>query len=348
MTAAWPYELKLYLLTIGLAFGVSVVVTPLIRLFGVRYHFLDRAHAGIKTHKVPVPSLGGFAVFAGLLTSLLYIRFTTDFPTGTLYNLRAVLLGSAIVFVVGFIDDLKKPEGLTWKSKLGAQVLAACVLVYNGISIDFIKPAHLAHLIAVVWIVGVTNSINIIDIMDGLSSSQVMVAALGFLLIAMPSEAIYVNFGAAALVGATAGFLPWNLSKRYKIFVGDGGALSMGFLLAALSLGNEYSNVNKLGVYAPLFILAIPIYDTLFVMVMRILQKKSPFLGSNDHFALRLEKIGFSRPQIVALCALSAGSLSVFAFLATQVSLMWGIWIYLFIGGEFLILSFLIAKVKMH
>ena len=111
-------------------------------------------------------------------------------------------------------------------------------------------------------------------------------------------------------------------------------------------MGTKYSSVNPLGVYAPLFILAIPIYDTLFVSVMRLRRGHSPFIGSRDHFALRLEKIGFSRHRVTFLAAMAALIFSVFAFLITQVPLIWGALIYLVIGGGFLLISVAIAKIK--
>jgi len=341
-----PLELKLYGVVIATSFIISLILTPLIRMVALKWKVLDHAHAGIKTHKVPTPVLGGISVFLAFVATLIIIRYWTHFPTGTLRNLRAILIGGSLVFLVGLVDDLKKPVGLSWKLKFFTQMIAAGILVYQGLSIQFIKPNYMAIVITVIWVVGVTNSINIVDIMDGLSATVVIVAALGFLWVAMPSESIYVNFAAAALIGSAGGFLPYNLSKGKKIFVGDGGSLFMGFVLAALSLGTQYSNVNPLGVYAAIFILGIPIFDTFFVMIMRIRRGRSPFLGSRDHFAFRLEAIGFSRMEIVGLCAVAGTVLSFCAFLATQLSWIWGVWIYVFVGGEFLLLSSVIAKVK--
>ncbi|MBI4052107.1 MAG: undecaprenyl/decaprenyl-phosphate alpha-N-acetylglucosaminyl 1-phosphate transferase, partial [Elusimicrobia bacterium] len=239
------------------------------------------------------------------------------------------------------------PKGLGVFSKFSVQILAALVLIYFDIRIHFISPGYLAGFLTVLWVVGVTNAFNIIDIMDGLSAGQAAVASLGFLLIALPSESVYVNFSSAAILGAACGFLPYNLSRRFKIFLGDSGSLFFGFVLAAISLGTDYSRINPLGVYAPVFILGIPIYETLFVMVMRWRRGRSPFMGSRDHFPLRLEAMGFGRGEIVILTVLAGLVLSFFAFLETQVPLAWGMWIYLFAGGEFILLSIAIARIKM-
>ena len=189
---------------------------------------------------------------------------------------------------------------------------------------------------------------NIIDIMDGLAATQAAAAALAFLLIALPSEEVYVNFAAAALMGAALGFLPWNLSARRKIFMGDSGSLLMGFILAALSLGTDYTQINPLGMYAPVFILLVPIFDTLYVMVIRMLKGLSPFRGSKDHFPLRMERMGFSRPQIVSVCVLASVLLGVCAWLITRVSTPWAIWIYCVVGAFSLMLSWRLTQVDMR
>jgi UDP-GlcNAc:undecaprenyl-phosphate GlcNAc-1-phosphate transferase len=247
---------------------------------------------------------------------------------------------------MGLADDLKKPHGLGFRLKFAIQFAAAILAVFYGIGIKFISPDYLSFILSVVWIVGVANAFNIIDIMDGLSGCQVVVAALGFLLISFPSEAIYVNVASAALAGAALGFLPYNFSKSGKIFMGDSGSLFCGFTLALVAMGTRYSAVNPLGVYAPLLILAIPIYDTLFVSVMRLRRGHSPFIGSRDHFALRLEKLGYSRRRVVFLTTVFAVVFSVCAYLVTQAPLIWGALIYLALGTGFLLISAAIAKIK--
>jgi UDP-GlcNAc:undecaprenyl-phosphate GlcNAc-1-phosphate transferase len=184
--------------------------------------------------------------------------------------------------------------------------------------------------------------------MDGLSSSQAVVAALGFLTISLPSEELYVNFASAALAGAALGFIPWNFSSKRKIFMGDSGAMTLGFLLAGVSLGTRYSHVNNLGVFAPLLILFVPMFDTLFVMYLRLRKGHSPFLGSKDHFALRLEKLGHSRGWIVAASALVSAFLAFLAFMVTQIALPYSLCIYAAVAIEVLILSRALAKVEIH
>ena len=129
--------------------------------------------------------------------------------------------------------------------------------------------------------------------------------------------------------------------------MGDSGSLVLGFILAAMALGTDYSQVNPLGVYAPLFILLVPLFDTLFVMAVRLRKGQSPFKGSKDHFALRLEALGFHRHQILFLCVVASVFASICAFLVTQVTLPWAIWIYFIAGCWIGILSWHIAKIEM-
>ena len=308
----------LYAACFAVAATISFFLTPLVRLLSLRIGLLDAPTSSVKTHTTPTPIFGGIAIWAGFAGAMLLLRFTTNFPTGTLYNLRSLLLGGTLVFLLGLADDLQRPQGLGYKPKFLIQFLATALLVLFGLRIHFINPTWLAVAVTLVWVVGVTNSMNIIDIMDGLAASQAAVAAIGFLLVSLPSQEQYVKFAAAAVAGAAIGFLPWNLSKKHKVFMGDCGSLTLGFLLAGLSLGAHYSTVNDVGVFAPLLILFVPVFDTFFVSILRLNQGKSPFLGSRDHFALRLEKLGYTRHQVVAIAAVGAVILSFCAFLATQ------------------------------
>ncbi|MBI3551284.1 MAG: undecaprenyl/decaprenyl-phosphate alpha-N-acetylglucosaminyl 1-phosphate transferase [Elusimicrobia bacterium] len=339
---------KLYLWALGAAGTLSWILTPGVRWAAVRFDWLDHPSSSVKTHKVATPSLGGIAIFLAYTGTLLLLRYQTQFPTGTLRSLRGLLVGGTMVFALGIVDDLKKPQGLGFKSKFAVQALAACVLSYFDIRIHFVSPDYLAVALTAVWVVGITNAFNIVDIMDGLSASQAAVAALAFLMISLPSEELYVNFASAALAGAAAGFLPWNLSHKAKIFMGDSGSMLLGFLLAGISLGTRYSDVNNIGVYAPLLILLVPMYDTFFVMYLRLRQGKSPFLGSKDHFALRLEELGYSRRTIVLWAAGAAGFLGFLAFLVTQLPTAWALCLYLVVVIELLILSHHLAQVTMR
>lgn len=299
------------------AFLITFLLTPAARALAVRFGVLDHPRTAVKTHKEPVPYLGGLAIYAGFAGALVLLRLVTDFPTGTLRSLRGLLVGGALLGAVGFVDDFRKPEGLSVGTKLFFQAMASALLIHFDIRINFIQPQWLADLLTIFWVAGISNAINLIDIMDGLAASQSLVVALGFLLIAIPTEQVYVNVAAAAVAGACLAFIPHNMSKARRIFMGDMGSLMLGFLLAGLSLGTAYTRVSEVGVLAPLLILGVPVYDTFFVTVVRLKLGKSPFLGSKDHLALKLRAKGFSTEQVVLVFSVAGGMLSAAAFLLT-------------------------------
>lgn len=317
----------------ALAAATSFLLTPALRALSLRLALLDAPDSEVKTHHAPTPVLGGVAVWAGFMAAMLLLRLTTNFPTGTLYNLRALIVGGGLVFLLGLADDLRRPEGLGYRPKFAVQLAAALLLISFGLRIRFLQPDYVAGAVTVLWVVGVTNAFNIVDIMDGLSASQAAIAALGFLMISLPSEELYVNFASAALAGAALGFLPWNFSRRRKVFMGDCGSLFLGFVLAGVSLGTRYSDVNDLGVLAPLLILFVPAFDTLFVATLRLIDGRSPFLGSRDHFALRLETMGLGRGAVVLLAAAAAAFLDFCAFLVTRLDVRGALLLYALVAA---------------
>ncbi|MGQ0644072.1 MAG: MraY family glycosyltransferase [Elusimicrobiota bacterium] len=295
------------------ALGLTLALTPCMRRLALRFDVLDHPSSPIKTHRTPTPYLGGAAIYLGVLGAFLFLRLTTHFPTGTLTSLRGILAGATFIVAVGLADDFKR-GGLAFQWKFFFQFLAALMLLTFDIRIKFIQPEWLSYILTVLWVVGITNAFNLMDIMDGLAASQALIAGLGFLLISLPTEEIYVNAAAVAVAGASLGFLPYNLSRRWKIFMGDAGSLLLGFLMAALSLGTTYTRVSETGVLAPLLILGLPLYDTFFVMLMRVMQGKSPFVGSKDHLALKLGALGMSRGRVVLVFGAVAAVFSLAAY----------------------------------
>ncbi|MBN1823297.1 MAG: undecaprenyl/decaprenyl-phosphate alpha-N-acetylglucosaminyl 1-phosphate transferase [Endomicrobiales bacterium] len=314
----------LYFVTVIMSFAIAYALTPVLRIIAQKFGILDHPHSNVKTHKDPTPYLGGIAIWLGWLTSLFIVRLFTHFPSGTLRSLRGIMIGSVVIILLGLIDDIL-PKGLKFKAKFLIQALAVMALIMFDIRVHFISPYAVALIISLIWVIGITNAFNIIDIMDGLSSGIAVIASLAFLFIALPTEQIYVNFCAAALAGACLGFIPYNLSKKGKIFMGDTGSLTIGFIVAALSMGTSYTKLNDIALLAPILIIWIPMYDTMLVMYMRWKKGMSPFLGSRDHFALRLEKMGFSRTQILIMSYGVAVVMSFGAFLVTRVTIMYAL-----------------------
>ncbi|WP_428073741.1 MraY family glycosyltransferase [Candidatus Avelusimicrobium luingense] len=305
----------LYLFTLTAAFGCTLAVLPLLAR-GLGPYLPDKP-GGLKTHSRVVPVVGGCGLFFGLAAVLIFIRLVTDFPSGTLHSLRGVILGGAIIFLMGLADDLHKPAGLPIWAKLLLQALATACLIRYGIVIRVFSSPLIAYLLTFLWVVGLTNAFNLLDIMDGLCTTQAMVCTLGLAVITLPSEWIYVNFAALSLLGACLAFLPFNLSTKYKLFLGDSGANLLGFLIAALCLGTGYSGISNWGFLAPLWIAAVPIIDISFVTLARIKQGKNPLKGSPDHAALRLRAHGWTDKRTVCIFAVAGIISNIAAFAIT-------------------------------
>lgn len=291
-------NIVLYFIAALTAFGVTALTLPLLRKFVARF-FMDVPN-GLKKHISPTPVLGGTGIFIGVAVALLLIRFSTAFPTGTLHSLRGVLAGGFFIFLLGLADDLKKPNGVSVPVKLIVQGLAASALIYYGVEIRITDCPLITYPLTFFWLVGLTNAFNLLDISDGLCVSQAVICTLGLAVISLPSEYLYVNFAAVALLGSSLAFWPYNHAKKYKIFLGDSGAMFLGFMIAALSIGTDYSQHTNWGFLAPLFILAVPLFDTFFVSLARLIKGKNPLKGSNDHIALRLKRHGWKHRHILA------------------------------------------------
>ncbi|ACC98447.1 UDP-N-acetylmuramyl pentapeptide phosphotransferase/UDP-N-acetylglucosamine-1-phosphate transferase [Elusimicrobium minutum Pei191] len=337
-------NLSTYVFCTLCALLISSILAPAL-VFITNGRFTDKP-GGIKNHIGNIPLVGGTAIVAGFFISLLIIRFTTDFPSGTLHSLRGIFLGGFIIYFTGIVDDLKKPKGINPGLKLLGQAAAAYILIHYGIKINFIENVWIANTLTLIWIIGLTNAFNLLDIMDGLSVSQAACASLFFIIIALPSEHIYVNFTAAALLGAALGFWPYNHSKRQKIFMGDGGSMFLGFVLAAVSLGTEYSAKNPMAVLAPILILAVPLWDTGFVFLVRTIQGKNPFLGSPDHAVILLRNKGLTPNTILALFLTASIGYGALALIVINVSDFWTYIIFAFSMVDMTAAAHMIYKFK--
>ncbi len=304
-----------YITAFFFSFFATFLLTPICRFVAIKLKILDYPVSDIKTHKIPIPYLGGLAIAISFYITLFLVRLTTHFPTGTLYSLRGIFYGGLIILFIGLVDDFKY-KGIHFTTKFFGEIIAALLLVFYGIKINFISPNWVAFIITLIWIIGITNAFNLIDVMDGLSSGICAIACLGLFLVAKYiEEEIYVSYAVLSLAGACLGFLPYNLSEKSKIFMGDTGALFVGFVLSAVTLGGKYSSNNHLGVLTPIIILLIPIYETFLISILRLTRGQSPFIGSKDHFSLRLLASGMSKYKILMITYITAIFLSVLGIL---------------------------------
>jgi UDP-GlcNAc:undecaprenyl-phosphate/decaprenyl-phosphate GlcNAc-1-phosphate transferase len=289
--------------TFVLATGLALYLTPMIRKGALRFGVLDRPDGALKTQSEPVPYLGGIAVYlAFLLTLGLVFEFRPQ--------LVGLLLGGTIVTMVGLFDDLKVlPPAL----KLGGQLLAALVLWKSNVAIELeVVPAWLEMPLTVLWMIGVTNALNLLDVSDGLVAGVAAVSGLGLFAVAVLQGDVLIATMTLALVGSVVGFLRFNQPPA-RIYLGDTGSMFIGFMLAALAMIGEYTERNTTAALAPILILGVPIFETVFLTVTRLSKGRSPLVGSPDHVAIRLKERGWSARQValasygVALITSSAG-----------------------------------------
>lgn len=287
----------------------SISATPLIRRFALHVGVTDAPNAR-KIHTAPVPLLGGAAIYLGFVLALLLFgdRFYVR-------ELVGILLGATLVSLFGLADDR---WGLHAYLKLAGQLLAGLVLILGGTQVQLLQGqwAWLNIVLTLLWVVGITNALNLLDNMDGLSGGVTTVAAAFFLLLAARSGQYLVGMLAAALIGACLGFLRYNLNPA-TIFMGDTGALFLGFLLSALAIKLRFpSNVPWVTWLVPVCVLALPIFDTSLVFFSRLRRGKNPLTTpGKDHVSHRLVAKGLTRREAVLTCYLigcAAGMVAVF------------------------------------
>ncbi len=279
----------LYALTFVLALLLALYGVPLARRAALQFNIVDRPDGRLKLQAEPVPYFGGLAVYLAFLISL---ALTFEFRQDAL----GVVLGGTLVVMLGLIDDfgVLKP----WPKLIG-QLIAVFVLIRSGIRIEIAAlPDWLDLLLTVVWMVGIINAINIVDVMDGLAGGVGLIACGWLFVVAVVNHDALVAVMASALAGSLLGFLWYNFYPA-KIYLGDAGSLFLGLMLGALAMIGKYTAVHPVAVLAPVLILGVPIFDTLFVMYIRRLRGIPMFLGSHDHFALRLRHWRLSVPQVV-------------------------------------------------
>jgi UDP-GlcNAc:undecaprenyl-phosphate GlcNAc-1-phosphate transferase len=304
------------------ALFLSVSLTPAARQLALRLGVIDRPGPR-KVHLTPIPLLGGLAIYTGAVLAIIL------FIDG---NARAqvvgILAGATLLLIVGILDD----RGLLHHQikLLIAMPLAALILLAAGIqaSLPFSLPhpfsilhSPLSILLTLLWVVGITAAFSILDHMDGLCAGITAVASAFFLLFAVLSGQVLVGTLAAAILGASLGFLRWNFNPA-KIFMGDGGAMFLGFMMATLGLKLRFPELPQTTSWMiPVLILGFPIFDTTLVTISRIRRGLIPFASpGKDHTAHRLAHLGLGqRGAVLVLYALGV-LFGLMALLVSQLS----------------------------
>jgi UDP-GlcNAc:undecaprenyl-phosphate GlcNAc-1-phosphate transferase len=336
-------DVTTYLLIFASALAMAVGVTPVVRRVALRLGVMDQPSAR-KVHLEPIPLLGGLAIYGAFIAALLLFgnRFRLN-------ELISILVGASLMSFLGVWDDRR---GLSPLFKLIGQLLAASILVVTGVHIGTFPWEALNIALTVGWVVIITNAINLLDNMDGLSGGIGAVASIFFLLLAAMNGQYLVGALAAALLGACLGFLVYNFNPA-SIFMGDTGALFLGFMLAATAIKLRFpEGVQIVTWMVPVLILGLPLFDTTLVIISRLRRGLNPLTTpGKDHVSHRLVAMGYTRREVVLICYLACAALGIIALFITQanivegyvvggivaVAALWGLWRFEqidFIGKE--------------
>jgi UDP-GlcNAc:undecaprenyl-phosphate GlcNAc-1-phosphate transferase len=311
----------LYLAIFLVSLALSSLLVPLLRKIAFRYSVLDRPNQSHKTHHESIPYLGGLAIV--IPVSLLVIIGPLIFIENSDYLLRTTLflLPAVLLALVGLYDDIKS---LSASSRLFVQSLiavsATLYLDTLGYSVSILSNEIGNMLLSIFWLVGITNAFNFFDNLDGGAAGVTLVASLTLFLLGLLGGQYLISSISLTLAGAALGFLWWNRNPA-RIYLGDSGALFIGFILAISLMQFEPILESKFAsALIPVFILALPIIDTTVAVVSRILRGVSIFQGGRDHLSHRLISLGFSRKKAAySLWSLSV-LLSSLTFLISNVS----------------------------
>jgi UDP-GlcNAc:undecaprenyl-phosphate GlcNAc-1-phosphate transferase len=306
------------------SFTLSALLTPAFRYFALWMNWVDQPDNKRKMHKVPIARIGGAPImlaYAGALGAFLVLRANFWFYDDSLFTLVWVLLpAAALVLATGLLDDI---VGLKPWQKLVGEVLAAGLVYLGGIRVQSVI-GHpfgnvLALVITVAWLVGCTNAFNLIDGLDGLATGIGLIASSATLLGALQRGDMGLVLATAPLVGALLGFLLFNFNPA-SIFLGDGGSLWVGFMLACCGVIWCQKSVTALSITAPMMVMAIPLLDTTLSIGRRFLRGEPIFRADRGHINHRLLDNGFTPKRVTLVLYGASGIGAAFAVLQSTAS----------------------------
>jgi len=309
------------------AFAVVVLLTPAVGGMARRLGVVD-IPGGRRVNQLPVPRLGGLALFLGILVpALAFLHFG--------HQTRGVLLGAAVAVTVGIVDDFR---GLPWYAKLAGHSAAAAVPAGSGVWVDrFTLPFVGIHALpesagialTIVWIVAIMNMVNFLDGLDGLAAGVTAIAGLTFSVIALSLGKVDAAILSAIVFGACVGFLRHNFYPA-RIFMGDSGALLLGYVLATTAVQGLLKTAATVALFFPLLVLAVPIVDTTFVVVRRLKHGERVFEADQAHLHHRFLRRGFSQRRaavtIWGWCASLAAAAFATRFVPFRAHGVWHPW----------------------
>lgn len=308
-----------FYLTLLLCFLGTVLLTPFIKKLAFKVGATDKpSHR--KVHAKIMPRMGGLAIFISFVIGVFLLGLNN-------IHTIPILTGSFIIVLTGIIDDI---FDISAKVKLFGQIVAALVVVFwGGLHIEFINLPFGGKLefgmlsipITLLWIVGITNAINLIDGLDGLAAGVSSIAFITILGMAIIKGDLYVATLSAVILASTIGFLIYNFHPA-KIFMGDTGSLFLGYIISVISLLG-FKNITFISLIIPILILGVPISDTFFAIIRRLVNKKPLSAPDKSHLHHCLLRVGFSHRQTVILIYAIAALFGLAAFIFSM-STMWG------------------------
>lgn len=290
-----------YLLAGLSSFVVVALLTPLFRRIALSINFVDSPNSPHKTHRAPVPYMGGVAIMIGVMSIISIATFFRANEAQVQLAL-SIFLPAAVLGVVGLIDD---KYALSPFSRFLAQttmgIITASIVLSASSSGNPTGTPILDAVISTIWVVGVSNSINFFDNIDGGASGAIAIISAGIFVISFFNNQFLLAVVSIVTLGATSSFLLWN-SAPAKIYMGDAGALFLGFIISVLTIRLDPEVESKaLSFSVPLLLLAIPILDTSVAVTSRVRLGHSPFKGGRDHLSHRLMSLGFEKRSAVFL-----------------------------------------------
>ncbi len=309
---------------------LAVLITPIVIRLAHRIQAIDRP--GVRTvHQRAIPRIGGVAIFLSAICPLVAVLLLSNAADHAFTEMRrqiAILLCAAtFVFLIGLVDDLKN---LPARFKFLAEVLASIAICLEGIRISkialtdhwILSLGAWGYVLTVLWIVGITNAVNLSDGLDGLATGISTIACVTIAIFSIYSEDAAMGIFMLALVGSLSGFLVFNLHPA-KVFMGDCGSLFLGFTIASASVLCVAKSAALLGLALPALALGIPIFDTLFAMLRRFLERRSLFAPDRRHIHHRLLDLGLHQRHavmVIHLATLIATGLGLFMMVNQNLS----------------------------
>jgi UDP-GlcNAc:undecaprenyl-phosphate GlcNAc-1-phosphate transferase len=290
----------LYLSVFACAFGVAIVATPFAKKLSVKLGAVDYPRLR-SMHAEPMPRMGGVAIVLGFLAAMIISLFFL--PELAKTQFLGVLGGAFIIVAEGMLDDM---YDLRPRTKAAVQIAAALLVIFSGTRIEFVVYPFetVFHSLSIpftlIWIVGVVNAVNLIDGLDGLAAGVSTIAAVCLLVLCVLSGNAVAVVLAAALAGSCLGFLPRNFNPA-EVIMGDTGAQFLGYVLAVSSIMGVFKGYALLAVVITFFALALPIFDTLFAMIRRVLTHKPIMSADRGHLHHRLIDLGYTHKQTVII-----------------------------------------------